>query len=77
MTFADGDPLAPRDGSAFPITDGASFALSGPDGASSALTFAVLDAAAEEPEALAQQLIEKGCMQQLELLSNATMVEEG
>lgn len=77
VTFADGDPLAPWDGSAFPITDGASFALSGPDGASSALTFAVLDAAAEEPEALAQQLIEKGCMQQLELLSTATMVDEG
>jgi hypothetical protein len=37
----------------------------------------VLDAAAEEPEALAQQLIQKGCTQQLELLSTVTMVDEG
>jgi hypothetical protein len=78
VTFADGDTLAPWDTSAFPIADGASFAISGPDGASEGtLTFAVLDAAAEEPEALAQQLIEKGCSQQLELLSTATMIEEG
>lgn len=78
VTFADGDMLAPWDTSAFPITDGARFALSGPGGAGgSALTFAVLDTVAEEPEALAQQLIEKGCTQQLELLSTATMIEEG
>jgi len=78
VTFADGDTLAPWDTSAFPIADGASFAVSGPGGAGDGmLTFAVLEAAAEEPEALAQQLIEKGCTQQLELLSIATMVEEG
>jgi hypothetical protein len=78
VTFADGDTLAPWDTSAFPIADGASFALSGPGGAGDGtLTFAVLEAAAEEPEALAQQLIEKGCTQQLELLSTATMIEEG
>ena len=78
VTFADGATLAPWDTSAFPIADGASFALAGPEGAGSGtLTFAVLDAAAEEPEALAQQLIEKGCTQQLELLSTATMIEEG
>jgi len=77
VTFADGDMLAPWDTSAFPITDGASFSLSGPGAAGSTLTFAVLDAAAEEPEALAQQLIAKGCAQQLELLSTATMIDEG
>jgi len=78
VTFADGDTLAPWDTGAFPITDGASFALSGPGGATGGtLTFAVLETAAEEPEALAQQLIEKGCTQQLELLSAATMIEEG
>jgi hypothetical protein len=78
VTFADGDTLAPWDTSAFPIADGASFALSGPEGeAGSTLTFAVLAAAAEEPEALAQQLIEKGCTQQLEVLSAATLIEEG
>jgi hypothetical protein len=78
VTFADGDMLAPWDTTAFPITNGASFSLSGPGGAGgSTLTFAVLDTVAEDPEALAQQLIEKGCTQQLELLSTATMIEEG
>jgi hypothetical protein len=78
ITFADGDTLAPWDTSAFPIADGASFTISGPDDAGSGtLTFAVLDTVAEEPEALAQQLIEKGCTQQLELLSAATLVAEG
>ena len=78
VTFADGATLAPWDTAAFPIADGARFAISGPDGAGSGtLTFAVLDTAAEEPEALAQQLIEKGCTQQLELLSTATMLEDG
>ena len=78
VTFAHGDTLAPWDTTAFPISDGASFALSGPGGeGSGTLTFAVLDSVPEEPEALAQQLIEKGCTQQLELLSTATMIEEG
>jgi hypothetical protein len=78
VTFADGDMLAPWDTSAFPITDGASFALAGPGGTGDGtLTFAVLDSVAEEPEELAQQLIGKGCTQQLELLSTATMIEDG
>ena len=76
-TFDDGATLASWDTAALPITDGASFALAGPGGVGSGtLTFAVLGAAAEEPEALAQQLIEKGCTQQLELLSSETMIEE-
>lgn len=77
VTFGDGSPLASWDAAALPITDGASFALAGPDGAGGTLTFAVLEAAAEEPEALAQQLIEKGCMQQLEVLSAETLIVEG
>jgi len=77
VTFADGATLAPWDTSAFPIADGARFTIAGPEGtAGGTLTFAVLDAAAEEPEALAQQLIAKGCTQQLELLSTATLIEE-
>jgi hypothetical protein len=78
VTFADGDTLAPWDVAVLPITDGASFTLAGPEGAGGGtLTFAVLDAAADEPETLAQQLIEKGCTRQLEVLSAATMVDEG
>lgn len=75
VTFGDGDSLALWDAAALPVTDGASFALSGPHAGT--LKFAVLGAAAEEPEALAQQLIAKGCTQQLEVLSAVTMVEEG
>ena len=76
VTFDDGATLAAWDASALPIADGASFALSGPAGAAGGtLTFAVIGAPAEEPEALAQQLIEKGCTQQLEVLSSATMIE--
>lgn len=78
VTFADGDTLAPWDTAVLPITDGASFALTGPDGAGDGtLTFAVLDSASEDPEALAQQLINKGCVQQLGLLTAATMIDEG
>jgi hypothetical protein len=77
LTFGDGATLATWDTSAFPIADGASFALSGPEGAAGTLTIAMLDAPAEEPEALAQQLIDKGCTQQLEHLSTATMIVEG
>jgi len=78
ITFADGDTLAPWDITAFPISSGSSFAISGPGSANNAtLTFEVLDTVAEDPEALAQQLIDKGCTQQLELLSTATMVAEG
>jgi hypothetical protein len=78
VTFADGDTLAPWDTAVLPITDGASFALTGPDGAGDGtLTFAVLDSAAEEPEALARQLIERGCGQQLGLLTAATMIDDG
>ncbi|HEY6816704.1 MAG TPA: hypothetical protein VI168_14285 [Croceibacterium sp.] len=77
LTFGDGATLATWDTAAFPIADGASFGLSGPEGAAGTLTFVLLDTAAEEPEALAQQLIQKGCTQQLELLSTTTMIVDG
>lgn len=77
VTFEDGSRLASWDAAALPITDGASFALSGPGSAAGGtLKFAVLGTPAEEPEALAQQLIEKGCTQQLELLSAETMIQQ-
>ena len=43
----------------------------------SELSFVVLPSVAEEPEDLAEQLIENGCEKQLELLSTATMIAEG
>ena len=78
VTFADGDMLAPWDTKLLPVTDGAVFHIAGPAGGpDKELSFVVLDTIAEEPEALAAQLIENGCMKQLELLSTATLVAEG
>jgi len=78
VTFGDGDMLAPWDTKVLPVTNGSKFQVSGPGGgAAGSLTFEVLDSVAEEPEALAQQLIEHGCTKQLEVLSSAMMVAEG
>jgi hypothetical protein len=76
VTFADGDMLAPWDTKLLPVTSGSVFHIAGPAGPDKQLTFAVLDTVAEEPEALAQQLIENGCTRQLELLSMATLVAD-
>jgi hypothetical protein len=77
VTFGDGDRLARWDTAALPVTDGANFALSGPDDATpGTLTLAVLDSAAEEPEALVQQLIAKGCNRQIEVLADATLIAQ-
>ncbi len=76
VTFGDGNRLATWDTAALPVSDGARFALAGPDGAAAGtLTLAVLDSVPEEPEALAQQLIARGCTQQLALLSAETMID--
>ena len=78
VTFADGEPLAPWDIKVLPVVDGATFRIAGPDGGPEReLRFALLDSVAEEPEALAGQLIEHGCTQQLEGLSAAMMIEQG
>lgn len=78
VTFADGSTLAPWDTKVLPVADGSVFRIDGPDGvAGGELSFAVLGSVADEPEALAQQLIERGCTQQLQLLSTAMLIEEG
>ena len=78
VTFADGDTLAPWDTKLLPVADGAVFHIAGPAGGpDKELTIVVLDQVAEEPEALAAQLIENGCANQLELLSTATLIDEG
>jgi hypothetical protein len=77
VTFADGDMLAPWDTKLLPVTDGAVFHIAGPAGGpDKQLSFVVLDPVAEEPEALAAQLIEHGCAKQLEVLSTATLIAE-
>lgn len=78
VEFPDGGVLAPWDAVALPVAAGSEYRISGPDGAiEGALSFVVLDKVAEEPEALAAQLIENGCTRQLELLSTATLIAEG
>jgi len=78
VTFADGDMLAPWDTKLLPVSSGAVFHIAGPAGGpDKELSFVVLDQIADEPEALAAQLIENGCDKQLELLSTATLIAEG
>ena len=77
VTFADGDTLAPWDTKLLPVSNGAVFHVAGPAGGpDKELSVVVLDQIAEEPEALAAQLIENGCLGQLELLSTATLIDE-
>lgn len=77
VSFAAGEMLAPWDTQALPVTAGRTYRLSDGDRAdASELRFVVLDEVADEPEALAQQLIANGCMTQLELLSSAMMPAE-
>lgn len=75
VSFAEGEMLAPWDSQVLPVAEGSAYRLTG-DGAVSELRFVILDEIAEEPEALAQQLIENGCNAQLELLSSAMMPVE-
>jgi|SRR5688500_2803089 len=78
VTFGDGDMLAPWDTRLLPVSNGAVFHIAGPSGGpDKELSFVVLDSVAEEPEALAAQLIENGCARQLELLSAATLIAQG
>jgi hypothetical protein len=77
VTFADGDTLAPWDTKLLPVSNGAVFHVAGPAGGpDKELSVVVLDQIAEEPEALAAQLIENGCLGQLELLTTATLIGE-
>lgn len=77
VTFADGEMLAPWDTSVLPVSDGATYTLAGPGGAKSGeLRIAVLAEVPADPESLAEQLIARGCTQQLELLSTALLGAE-
>jgi hypothetical protein len=78
VMFMDGDMLAPWNTGALPITAGRTYRIAQTDGTGEReIGFVVLESVAEEPEALADQLIANGCMAQLELLSTATMLAEG
>ena len=54
-----------------PLVEGATYVLSGPDGAEREIRYTMLGTAPDDPEALAVLLIEKGCTAQLDLLTAA------
>lgn len=72
VDFADSARDVAWDAAALPVTDGASYTITAKDGgAANTVTFVMLDSVPEEPEDLAARLIEKGCTNQLELLTAA------
>lgn len=76
VTFSDGSVLASWDQQALPLAQGTEYRVTGENGEEAgAVSFVMLASAADDPEALAAQLIENGCTRQLELLSSAMMVE--
>jgi hypothetical protein len=78
VKFADGEMLAPWNTTRLPLYAGPTYRLASDDGVViTEISFVVLDQVAEDPEALAQQLIDNGCEKQLELLSTATLIAEG
>lgn len=74
VSFASDSMTTPWDAARMPITDGAQYTITGPDGTEPvAITFAVFDSEPVGPEAMAEALIAKGCTGQLDLLAAALM----
>ncbi len=74
VNFEDGAMVAEWDGMRMPLAEGATYKITGPGGgAASEVTFAMLDEPGDDPEALAEDLIAKGCTVQLELLASTMM----
>jgi len=76
VEFPEGEMLAAWDGQTLPVTDGARFMVEKTGSADNSLTFAVLTEMPETPEAAATALIEKGCTNQLTLLSDTLAVHD-
>jgi hypothetical protein len=76
VVFHDGEMLSPWDGKALPVVDGSSFVISQPGAAAKTVTFKLLDSVPDQPDALAEDLISHGCTAQLDVLSQATRVDE-
>ncbi|NQX94542.1 MAG: hypothetical protein HRT64_06430 [Erythrobacter sp.] len=69
VTFDDGESVAPLDPALLVISEGASYTVSGPEGAEpSTVTFVSLGARYRAADQLATALVDKGCMGQLELM---------
>lgn len=75
VMFHDGEMLSPWNAEALPVSDGSSFVISRPDAAARTVTFKVLDTVPDQPDALAEDLISRGCTAQLDVLSKAMRVD--
>ncbi|WP_128891018.1 hypothetical protein [Erythrobacter sp. HKB08] len=69
VTFAKDQSLAGWDAERMPFSEDAEYVITGPTGEAQTITFRTLAEPADTPEGLAEQLIEKGCMAQLDLLA--------
>lgn len=75
LKFAAGEMLAPWDNAAMPLVAGRDYSIAGsPAEGAATISFAVLPQPAADPEGLASQLIENGCLRQLELLTSALQI---
>lgn len=74
IQFDEQATTAAWNGEKMPLWDGATYAITGPGGSlKSIVTFALLPSVPDDPEELANALLEKGCQTQLDLLATATM----
>jgi hypothetical protein len=71
VPFASGVADAGWDSERLPVTEGATYTITGPGGSPSEVRFTLLDSPPDDPEELAARLIEKGCTAQLDLLTTA------
>lgn len=72
VTFDDTVMIAALDPARLPVREGALYQLTGPDGATSAqVSFVLLGADYDAPDALAEALIAKGCTVQVEALADS------
>jgi hypothetical protein len=75
VVFRDGEALSPWDAK-LPVADGSTFVISQPGTADRTVTFKLLDAVPDQPDALAAELISYGCTAQVDVLSQALRVDE-
>lgn len=71
VTFDETVTVAALDPSRVSVADGESFVISAPNGSTSIINFVLLAEDFEQPDALAEALIAKGCTVQLETLASS------
>ena len=72
VTFDDTVTVAALDPARLPVSEGGQYMITGPDGTTTAhVTFVLLPGDFDEPDTLAEALIERGCTVQVESLANA------